>query len=257
MTNPTPWYWKKVSLFDQVGEDGRRTFFKAAEQREYRKGEYIFLANDSGSHVFFLRDGKIKVYHLSLNGEASVFWYCVPGDLFGAGGISGSTFQSVFAQASEPSIVCAIPRASFENALIAYPRIGLNVIRFLSGRLRLACDAMADLSSAETNLRLARVLLRLAESCGQWTSDGTIELAITITHQEIANMVGSCRQTTNEILREFCSNGWIEMRNRRITILDVEALHGLAAESVPVAEAGRTDYSPSNIVRMNKKRLVA
>lgn len=104
-------------------------------------------------------------------GHVSGHTYCVaarrPGDLFGAGGISGSLEQSVYGQAVDRCVVFTMSRAAFEEVLEEHPGIALNVIKLVGARLRLACDAMTDNVTQRVEARLARVLLRLASNWGE------------------------------------------------------------------------------------------
>lgn len=100
-----PWYWQKINLFEGTEPGVREAFVKSAEQLQFRRGQHVFRADDLATRVFFLESGMIRIYHLSANGCVIIFWFCSPGDLFGAGGISGSLDQSVYGQAVEPSTV--------------------------------------------------------------------------------------------------------------------------------------------------------
>jgi CRP-like cAMP-binding protein len=245
-----PWYWKPVGLFDNVDEAARHAFFKLADKKEFAKSRHLFFANDPGNSVFYLSRGLVKIYNLSENGEATIHWFCVPSEVFGMGGISGSADQMVFAQAVENSLVFMIPRHKFEDLLHAYPRLGLNVIKLMGARLRLACDAVADLSSQTADRRLARQLMRLAENCGQ-IKHGAIELRAHITHQEFANMIGSCRQTVTVALQDFRDRGLIDMKGRCIIILKADKLEQIAGNvgnALPDALASRAS-SAANVRR--------
>ena len=223
LSTPTPWYWDKVNLFDQVPDDGRQAFLQRSERREFRRGEHIFRAPDRATRVYFLESGLVKIYTLSPRGAVTIFWFCVPGDLFGAGGISGAAQQSVYAQTSERSTIFSLSRAGFEQIVQEYPRLGLNVIRLLSARLRLACDAMTDTGSQLSEARLARVLLRLAQNWGEETREG-LRFRVQVSHQELGNMIGATRQTVNRGLRNFVRHGWLVQDKRSLVVRDREGL---------------------------------
>ncbi len=226
MANVAPWYWKKVNLFDEADSQARQAFFQCAERHEYRKGQHVFRADDPATRVFLLESWVVKIYQLSPQGAVTIFWFCVPGDLFGAGGITGSFEQSVYGQAVERSTVFTIPRKAFEQVLKAHPQLAINVIRLMGARLRLACDAMTDKVSLKTNVRLARLLLRLAQNWG-YPCGKRIELRVKITHQELANMIGASRQRVNESLQVFQRRGWVSVDGRRITIASPEEIQRL------------------------------
>lgn len=195
----------------------------SSERRELRRGQTIFSAEDSANYVFFLELGTVKIYHLGSQGEVTIFWFCVPGDVFGAGGISGAQRQSVYGQATERTVVYALPRPAFESILLAHPRLALNVLKLVGGRLRLACDAVTDNATRRTDARLARVLLRLGQQWGAPTGQ-QLRFGASITNQELGNMVGASRQTVNRIMMEFVRRGWIAVQRRRIILIDNLAL---------------------------------
>jgi CRP/FNR family cyclic AMP-dependent transcriptional regulator len=214
----TPWYWETFDLFDDVEPAAAPDFALHTARQRYAKGDYIFMAHDLGRRVFVLREGTVKIFHLSSNGTQTIFWFCVPGDVFGAGGISGAPHQAVYAQTVEPSVVDFISRADFEKMMKKYPQIAINMVRHMSGRLRLACDSMVDISEHKAESRLARVLLRLAHSYGRLVGD-QVELRVRVSNQELADMIGTTRQTINALLHEFLDNGWLAMNGRAIVIV--------------------------------------
>jgi CRP-like cAMP-binding protein len=232
----TPWYWKRVHLFEGVEERGQRAFFDCAKKHEYAKGRHIVFPNDPGSKIFYLKSGLVKIYNLSEHGQATIYWFCVSGEVFGMGGITGCSEQMVFAQAVEESHVFTIGRHKFEELLRAHPQLGLNVMRLMGARLRLACDTVASLPLQSADMRLARQLLRLAENCGH-LKHGGVELRAHITHQEFANMIGSCRQTVTVALQHFRDRGLIDMTGRYITILAVRELKDFAEDRGKVRDA--------------------
>ncbi len=229
-----PWYWNKINLFDGTSPAVRLAFLEQAERREYRRGSHIFRAPDAGSRVFFLERGVVKIYHLTSKGEVTIFWFCVRGDLFGAGGISGSMEQSVYAQAVEQSVVYVLSRPAFEELLRECPQLGLNVIRLMGARLRLACDAVTDKMTQKTDARLARILLRLAKHWGE-PSGSEVRLRVRITHQEIANMMGACRQTVNRALHEFVDEGLVRFDGRTLIVTRPAALADRVEGEPPMA----------------------
>jgi CRP/FNR family cyclic AMP-dependent transcriptional regulator len=218
MDEVTPWYWEPFDLFRDADAQARVAFFNVTVKKKCAKGDYLFMANDAGRRIFFLEEGIVKIYNLSPNGTQTIFWFCVPGDVFGAGGISGSDFQSVYAQAVEPSTVHFVSRADFEIVMKAHPQIAINMVRLMGARLRLACDSMVDISEHKAESRLARVLLRLAHNYGR-RAGSQVEIRVQVSHQELADMIGSSRQTVNTLLHEFSNNGWISLKGRTFSII--------------------------------------
>ncbi|MFG1478351.1 Crp/Fnr family transcriptional regulator [Xanthobacter sp. V4C-4] len=221
-----PWYWERFDLFAGLPPEARALVEQLCERRVYRRGESVFAADDPASHVFWLDSGLVKIFHLSTQGEVTIFWFCMPGDWFGAGGISGAPEQAVFGQAVERSVVHVLRRADFERALLAFPQLALKMIRQVSGRLRLACDALVEKTARQADVRLAGILLRLARNCGEPRGD-EIPFRVRITQQDLADMVGACRQTVNRTLNDFAQHGLLRFEGRRLVLTDPAGLQRL------------------------------
>lgn len=225
-----PWYWDRANWFDGTQPAVRSAFLDLAERRDYRRGTHIFRATDPANRIFFLERGMVKIYHLAPQGALTIFWFCAPGDIFGAGGIAGSLEQSVYGQAVEQSVVYVISRDDFERLLHAHPQLGVNALRLMAARLRIACDAVTDKTTQRTPARLARILLRLAKHWGE-PSGSEIRFRVRITHQELANMMGASRQTVNRELNDFVDRGLIRFDGRTIVVLKSAALASVVDES--------------------------
>lgn len=226
----TPWYWERVHLFDGVEESARDLFLRHATKLSFRRGQHVFREDDAANQVFYLHEGMTRIYHLSPEGNLQVFWYCVAGELFGAGGITGSSFQAVNSQAITKSTVYVMLRPVFEQMLKLHPKISYNALKLMGARLRLACDTIVDMRCQRTKTRVALTLLRLTHNCGIRRGDA-IKIDAPITHQEIANIVGSCRQTVTEVLREFEERGFLAHEGRQILVTDPKAMSDFARTS--------------------------
>lgn len=206
-------------------------FLRHSTRHVFNKGQAIFHERDDGNEVFYLAEGMARIYHLAASGESTIYWYCVAGELFGAGGITGSMNQAVNGQAISKCTVYVMLRPVFEQMLKLDTRLAYNALKLMGARLRLACDTIADMRLQRTSQRVARALLRLARNCGVMTAQG-IRLDAPITHQEVANFVGASRQTVSEILRDFEDRGLISRHSRQIVLADSTAIHAYSlAES--------------------------
>lgn len=222
----TPWYWRPIDVFEHTVAEVRTRFESECSRNNFKKGDTILFSDDKGDKICYLAKGTVKIESISISGQTTIFWFCVAGDIFGAGGISGSLRQSVYAKAHESAEVLILSRKNFERIILDYPQLGINVIKFLSGRLRLACDSMAE-ANQRASLRVGRAILRIAESCGIWTEGREIALNVRISHQEIADMVNCTRQTVTEVLQMLGQCGLIRLEKRMIYIRDVDQLRSI------------------------------
>lgn len=221
--NPSPWYWGANSFFEGTPPELKKAVLAQSKRLVIKRGGNVFDANDPADHVFFLERGLVKIYHLAHAGEVTVFWFCTAGELFGPGGMTGAKEQDVYAQTASSSVIYAVPRTLYEQLLHAHPQLGINVIKLLGARMRIACEALTDKNTQRAESRVARILLRLARNWGV-PSEQEIRFSVPVTQQEIANMAGTCRQTINTIFKDFERQGLIRFDGRILLICKTEAL---------------------------------
>ncbi|MFC5768794.1 Crp/Fnr family transcriptional regulator [Thauera sinica] len=218
-----PWYWEGTYLFEKMDDQARHAVLGKSHRQIFRKGATIFRADDPANQVFFLEKGLVRIFNLSAQGSETVFWLCIDGEIFGAGGISGCARQSVFGQALDHSVIHSLKREDFEDMIHRYPQLGINVITLMGARLRLACDAVIEKTASTTDIRLARGLLRLSRNFGSWDGEEII-FRKQFTHQELGYMVGASRQTINRALNAFARRQLIRFEKRTLVIRNVDAL---------------------------------
>ena len=186
------------------------------------KGEIVFQTGSPGDFTYFLAAGRVKIYHQSRNGREVVLWFCVPGEIFGLAEVcQGGDGRQVTAQACEPSRVLAVRREAFQNFLEQHPAASLVVNDVLACRLRSLGGVIQSLVKNDVNERVAQLLARLSANYGRGLANGDICLDIRITHQDMANMIGSTRQSVTSALNQLRRQGILEFdAKHRILVHD-------------------------------------
>ena len=132
-------------------------------------------------------------------------------------------WQDVFAEAVTESRVAGIQKASLERVIRSDPAFALKLFSSLSERLRQSDEVIESLLYREVSTRLATLLLNLDERFGEENGAGRL-IDVRLTHQDLANMIASTREAVSKVMSEFQRDGVVESRNRRIAIIDGEAL---------------------------------
>lgn len=192
-------------------------------RRHFRKGEHIFRSGSPGKNVYILEHGRAKVYKLSDSGKEVILWFCHPCEMFGLSEISQGGQRSVYAQACMDSLIHCIERDDFNRFLANNAEHAMGVIDILSRRLRLLSDQFMNLAADGLRCRIIKLILRMS---GQAQDED-----IVLTHQEIADMVGSSRQSVTSILNEIKREGVLRIEHRRIHIEDPQRLAAMAEEA--------------------------
>lgn len=199
--------------------------FVIGVRRQYAKAERVFLAGDPGAHVYFLESGRVKIAQPAGNGREVILWFCLAGEIFGLAEVARGGGRVVGAQACETSAVLAVSQEAFKCFLASRPGVALLSMQVLSSRLRGLSDVLVNLVEDDVDARIAKLILRLGARYGTRT-DRAIHLDIPLTHQEIADMVGTTRQTVTSTLSRLKKQGVLSIDTRRIHIESEELLSG-------------------------------
>ncbi len=191
--------------------------------RQCKKGRLIYAAGQDGEALFLLKEGKVNVYRVSPEGRKLITIVIAPGTLFGNMAFTGSTLADNFAEAVDDSVLCVMSRHDLEQLILRYPVIGVRLVSVLGDRMRDLEARFEEGLLRDMTARVAAALLRLRESRG---SD-----EITATHQELADGLGTYRETVTSTLGGIQSRGYIELHRGRVRILDAGALREIVSQS--------------------------
>ena len=197
-------------------------------ETSFARGTTLFNEGGRSKGVFVICTGQVKLFCTSKEGKTLILKIALPGDVLGLGAvISGSAYE-VTAETLEPTQIKSIPRDDFLSFLEKHGEGSLHAAKALSDDYKAAFfDARRLALSSSSAGRLAGVLLdwgKTAATCGKFEMRFTMAL----THEELANMVGSSRETVTRMLSRFRKEELIQMRGSSILILAPERLERLA-----------------------------
>ncbi|MEK6593220.1 MAG: Crp/Fnr family transcriptional regulator [Pseudomonadota bacterium] len=198
-----------------------------AKLQRYAKGDFVFCAGAPGNNVYFLESGKIKICQPAPLGREVILWFCFPGEIFGVAEMARGGGRVVNALACENSAVLAVSQEQFKTFLANHPQSAFLSIQVLSSRLRVLGEMFVNLVADDVNTRIAKLILRLSARYGTRVGK-EIFLNIPLTHQEIADMVGTTRQTATSALSALKKQGVLSMDNHRIHIESEELLNEIS-----------------------------
>src|SRR5499425_314173 len=221
------WYLKKVPLLSELAPDAVATVAETVEMKEIRRRQVIYLPGDPGSAVFLVNGGRVKVSKVTRDGKELTLAYRGPGEIFGEACLIDGGPREEMAEAMENALVTEIQRPEFERLLQTQPMLGYRMTKVLAQRRREVESKIENLVFKDVNSKLAELLLRLADEYGVDDARGTL-VALKITHQEMANLIGSTRETVSLTLAQFKRKGLIQTEGRKVIIADREGLRALA-----------------------------
>jgi CRP-like cAMP-binding protein len=159
----------------------------------------------------------VKVALFGENGRELTLSVLTPGDFFGEMSLIDGRARSANVVAIEDATVLALTRDAFRAHLAAHPSTAMNVIAELTARLRRADETIANLALHDVESRLVRTLERLAQKDGEQVEGGLL-LRRRPTQQDLANMVGSCRETISRTFTSMIKRGLLVPRGRALVL---------------------------------------
>jgi len=221
------WYLKKVPLFAEMPSDAVSRLAENIEMKEVRRRQVVYLPGDPGAAVYLVNGGRVKVSKVTRDGKELTLAYRGPGDIFGEACLIDGGPREEMAEAMENALVTEVERTHFEKLLQTHPSLGYRMTKVLAQRRREIESKIENLVFKDVNSKLAELLLRLGTEYGVDDARGTL-VALKITHQEMANLIGSTRETVSLTLAQFKKRGLIQTDGRKVILADREGLRALA-----------------------------
>ncbi|MCC6750709.1 MAG: Crp/Fnr family transcriptional regulator [Deltaproteobacteria bacterium] len=220
------WYLKKIPLFRFLSADELSALADHVTLEEARRRRVIYMSGDPGESVYFVNGGRVKISRVTPDGKELTLSYRGPGEIFGELCIVDGGPRQEMAEAMENALVTQMERPRFEEVVKTHSAVGYALSKILCQR-RLELEAkMEDLVFKDVNAKLAELLLNLCEDYGVDDARGTM-VAVKITHQEMANLIGSTRETVSLTLSHFKKKKLISSDGRKVIITDREGLRAL------------------------------
>ncbi len=204
--------FQNVSLFQDLPEADLNALSSRAVTRHYRRQTVVIGQGDESDSLYLVISGRLKVYCSDEEGKEVILAFLEPSDSFGELALLDKEPRSASVETMEPSKLAVISQGDFRAFLASHPQVAINLIQTLARRNRVLLESVSDLALLDVYGRVARALLKEAKP-----DNGKLVTA-KLTHQEIANMVGSSREMVSKIMKELKFGGYISVDAKRITI---------------------------------------
>jgi CRP/FNR family transcriptional regulator len=231
----TPWFVPPSDFLGRLPARTRDTLFALGHRAVYRKNDAIFQPGSPGENVYILINGRVKICALSPAGRAVILWFCFPGEIFGLAEMARAGRREVASEACAASEVLVIPQHQFKLFLLRNSDAAMLVIDLLSCRLRGLADMLINLTSDDVTTRLVKLLVRLSARYGKLLSPAETLVDIHLTHQEIADMIGTSRQSASTAINALKRQGLLCMKKHCIHIQNGKLLENLVGDLLPGA----------------------
>ena len=178
-------------------------------------GRVFYTPDEAGEVIYILKRGTVNLYRLTPDGRKLIVARLGAHTIFGEMGLIGQAMYGCFAEAAEECLLCVLSQSDLKTLIRGNPEIALNFLSELGKRLQQREEALEALAFRGVPARLAILLLREADAYG---------VVAGFSHEEIAQRVGTYRETVSQILGRFRTEGLVSVEPRRIRLLDRSAM---------------------------------
>jgi len=199
-----------------------------ANRRRFAKGSTLVGEGEIPRRVVILVDGRVKVSHFAADGREVVLTARGPGELIGEISVVDGRPCSATVTAFEPVDALVVDAAAFTRYLDEHPRVTRLLLSAIVQKLRDSDRKRVEFGTHDTEGRVARRLVELAEEYGRPVDRG-VSITLPLTQQELAGWTSASREAVSKALGSLRACGWVSTDRRRVTVLDIEALRRRAS----------------------------
>ena len=201
----------------------------ASADRVYQPGDAIYNEGEYGDALYVLISGVVKLFRPYSGSKEATLRLLKSWDIFGHLAFAGEAKQRAYAEAVTECKVTKVPKIFIERAIRREPRAALKMMTLLELRLVQYEELVRCLLPRETEVRLANLLPILARKFGERGDDGrSVTIDLRLTHQDLAAMVASTRESVTKVLNEMRNRGIVGIEGGRITLKDYATLERIS-----------------------------
>ena len=212
------WYLQNFNLIQGMDESSMEMMDQKSKMKKSSKREVIYFPEEPSNNIYLLKEGKVKISRVSEDGKKMTLQLIGPGEIFGESAILGQDKRENIAEVVEDAVICSINRTMFQEMMANNPKLNLSINKFIGLKIRKIQAHVEDLVFKDAQERVVAFLKRYAKTFGKKMIDGWIVRPF-LTHQEIADLTATSRQTVNSILNDLVTNQDIKYTRRYFQVL--------------------------------------
>ena len=190
--------------------------------RSFRAGQTVCAAQQMVQSIFLVTSGRVQLYRTGRDGRRLVVANLGTGSMFGEASVLGGEAPDMHAVCLQSCTVWIMPGKAALEISLTDALFGFGLVQAIGQRVREAEDRLAQTAYSTVASRLAALLLELA--------DDDPHHAVHVTHHELADMLGTWRETISKTLQEFRNRGWVAPGRGKLRLLDRESLREACSE---------------------------
>jgi CRP-like cAMP-binding protein len=223
MKEQSLWFLENIDVYGIFCPKKMDTSHDQLSHRTFKKGEYIYLPEDSSDKVYFLTSGRVKIGTYGESGKEITKTILDPGNVFGELAMIGQKTRKDFAHAMEESEACIVTIDEMNDLMKDHSSLGLFFMKIMGSRALNMEKRLTSLIFKDSRSRIVEFLVDLVQKKGQRVGYEWVVRKF-LTHQEIANLTATSRQTVTTTLNELRSDNILTFNRKRLLIRDLDRL---------------------------------
>lgn len=218
-------FLKRVPIFSGVDDDSLSKIATVTSEKNYSKKNIVFHEGDYGDALYIIKNGRIKISKVAIDGREKTLSILKTGDFFGEMAIFDNMPRSATSEAMDNDVkLLSISKNDFERVVFENPSIALAIMKDLTRRIRQINEQVQDLAFKDVHGRVASTIYNLLKAERDVAKEANKIRSLRMTHQDLANMVGSSRETVTRALNRLQDEGIISISHQQIAINDIDKL---------------------------------
>lgn len=214
----------KVPIFENLNNEELLKIVNTINHKEYAKGDVVFTEGNVANTLFFINEGKIKLYKYTKDGKEQILHVLSEGDFFGELELIKPSKYGFNSKAIVDSKICTLTKDEMKEIMMKNPEIGIKVLEAVGERLSKVESLVQNLATNDVDSRMAYLLTDLMEKYGE-NIEKNISIELPLSREEMANFIGVTRETISRKLKKFEDEKLIKIVGTKIIIvLDEEGL---------------------------------
>jgi CRP/FNR family transcriptional regulator, cyclic AMP receptor protein len=214
----------KFSLFRDLEDHELEKIVEISISRQWKKHSHIFMQDDPLENVYFINEGKVKVYKSDANGREQIVAILKKGEMFPHVGFFRKGGYPGYSEVLEEASLVVVPISQFEKVLVENPHLSIKVFKVLGEKIVDLQERLEAQILNNTYEQIIKLLIRMGELHGEKQEDGTILLKTDFTNKDLANMIGTTRETVSRTLTKMKKDELISTDTDGNMILDPDVL---------------------------------
>ena len=213
----------QIDLLQELSPEDLQTIDTLVPVLSYPAGTTLYEPGAQLNRLFFLKQGRVRLYQLSPEGKQLTLALLRDGNIFGETDTFTTGAGTCYAEALTETLVCTMTTADLMAFMEKRPQVALRMIEILSRELKNAQELAATLALRDVRMRVLHLLTRLAAEYGQGREGEFTALDLKITHQDLAHMIGATRESVSMVLADLARQHVVHTARGRIAIRCDEA----------------------------------